>query len=246
MKKIWVYSGRPSESAALLVNVGDFYRMKYGKYWKPGDLIINWGNTGQPPFGKFTLNQPEAVALAVNKLKTFKILAGHNIPTVPWTSNRAIAKEWQDQGATIVARKVLTGHEGNGIIIVEKGNELVEAPLYTKYIFKEKEFRVHATQTSVIDTQWKIRDPKREPKSWKIRSYGNGFIFQRKNIVPSAKRDALAISAIKALGLDFGALDIIEDKHGNFFVLEINTAPGIEGTTVELYANALKELALGA
>jgi glutathione synthase/RimK-type ligase-like ATP-grasp enzyme len=39
-----------------------------------------------------------------------------------------------------------------------------------------------------------------------------------------------------ALGLDFGAVDIIQDDGGNFYVLEVNTAPGLEGQTIKSYA----------
>jgi D-alanine-D-alanine ligase-like ATP-grasp enzyme len=37
--------------------------------------------------------------------------------------------------------------------------------------------------------------------------------------------------------LDFGAVDIIYNaKRNECYVLEVNTAPGLEGTTVEKYA----------
>jgi len=49
----------------------------------------------------------------------------------------------------------------------------------------------------------------------------------------------VALAAVSALGLDFGAVDIIYNEHENqYYVLEVNTAPGLEGTTVEKYAEA--------
>jgi D-alanine-D-alanine ligase-like ATP-grasp enzyme len=57
-------------------------------------------------------------------------------------------------------------------------------------------------------------------------------------LVADYVRDQLSVEAVAALGLDFGAVDIIEDKEGNFYVLEINTAPGLEGHTVTSYAKA--------
>lgn len=243
--RLWVYSGRPSEGAAFLADEPGFKRSRTGNFIRRGDVIVNWGSVGHIPgsHGCRILNDQSAVAKAVNKRTTFQVLSGANVATVPWTANKAVAREWLAHGYTVVARKTLTGHEGAGIIIVEKGNELVEAPLYTRYIDKVREFRVHATQFGVIDTQWKVRDPKREVTSWKVRSYKNGFIFQRKGIEPSQARDTLAIQTVKALGLDFGGLDIIEDKQGRFYVLEVNTAPGIEGLSVGLYAVALTNLA---
>ena len=45
-------------------------------------------------------------------------------------------------------------------------------------------------------------------------------------------------------GLTFGAIDVIWNEHQQkAFVLEINTAPGIEGTTVEKYAAKFRNLA---
>ena len=41
---------------------------------------------------------------------------------------------------------------------------------------------------------------------------------------------------LKELGLDFGAVDVIWNEHeSKAYVLEINTAPGLEGSTVEDY-----------
>lgn len=240
---IWIYTGdKPSNGAKALCEAPGFKRLRTGKFVKPADVVVNWGTSKPAPAGQHILNAPAAIARAANKYFTFSALAGAEVSVVPWTANMAVAKEWKAEGATIVARKILTGHSGAGIIIVEKEDELIEAPLYTKYIFKTREFRVHASKTAVIDTQQKVRAPGVEPKTWKVRSHDNGFIFQRKNIQPNDVRDALAIKAVQVLGLDFGAVDIVEDKKGNFYVLEVNTAPGLEGQTVSAYTEALTEL----
>ena len=49
----------------------------------------------------------------------------------------------------------------------------------------------------------------------------------------------LGVEAAKALGLDFGAVDIIE-KNGRYYVLEVNTAPRLEGYSIERYSNYFK------
>ena len=49
--------------------------------------------------------------------------------------------------------------------------------------------------------------------------------------------------AVKATGLDFGAVDIIwNNLQEKAYVLEINTAPGLEGQSVETYKKFLNEL----
>lgn len=247
---IWVYTaGRLSESAYVLSKCDGFRRMTKGAGVKKGHTIVNWGVGDDTKFPELEveynlMNCPDAVVRAVNKRTSFGVWSGHNVSTVPWTANKAVAKEWQDAGATIVARKVLTGHEGNGIVIIGPGEPICDVPLYTRYIGKTHEYRVHATRDKAFATHMKIKDPKSKepPKSWKVRSYQNGFIFQRNNVPQSAVRDALAVSAVSALGLDFGAVDIIEDKYGKYYILEVNTAPGIEGQTTPAYAGAIKEL----
>lgn len=247
---IWVYTGgRLSESAFVLSSCAGFKRMTAGKGVKKGHTIVNWGVGDDSKFPELEveynlLNCPDAVLRAVNKRTAFGVWAGHHVSTVPWTANKAMAQEWLDDNNTVVARKILTGHEGDGIVIVEKGQPLIDAPLYSKYIYKVREFRVHATRDKAFASHMKIKDPKlvEPPKTWKVRSYANGFIFQRNNVPASAVRDALAVQAVAALGLDFGAVDIIEDKYGKFYVLEVNTAPGIEGQTTPAYATAIKEL----
>lgn len=240
---IWLYTGgRPSNSAKALAACPGFRRLITGKGLKAGDTIVNWGVGKGVPFPNAILNTATAVARAANKFATFASLAGAKLATVPWTGNLAIAKEWQAAGHTVVVRTTLTGHSGAGIIIVEPGQDIPEAPLYTRYVHKNKEFRVHASRNAVIDVQQKVRDPKQEPKTWKVRSHANGFIFQRKGIAPDAARDELCIKAIQALELDFGAVDIIQLKSGEYFILEVNTAPGLEGQTIETYQKALLDL----
>ena len=55
--------------------------------------------------------------------------------------------------------------------------------------------------------------------------------------------EELSKKAMEAVGLNFGAIDIVRDMDNNLFVLEINTAPGIEGITVDKFAEAIKAFA---
>jgi len=127
---IWVYTGgRLSESAFALAHCDGFRRMLAGKGVKKGHTIVNWGVGDDTKFPDYEfqynlLNCPDAVLRAVNKKRAFEIWAGLNVSTVPWTANKAVAQEWLDAGSTVVARKLLTSHEGNGIVIVEKGDKL--------------------------------------------------------------------------------------------------------------------------
>lgn len=241
--KIWITTnGRPSDSAELISKQPGFGRSLKGGRIKPDDIVINWGSASKLKLDKSpkrVYNSPEAVLRASNKLRTFKEFSEHNVPTPAWTTDAEVAKGWDH---TVFARTKLSGHSGDGIVIVPKGDDIPEAPLYTYYIFKEREFRVHVVNGRVIDTQRKIRDTSREVTSWKIRSHENGFIFARNGLTADPELEQVAINAIAALGLDFGAVDIIQDKDNKYYVLEVNTAPGLEGATVTNYTNAFMGL----
>ena len=52
---------------------------------------------------------------------------------------------------------------------------------------------------------------------------------------------ALGTNAVASLGMDFGAVDIIKDG-GGFYVLEVNSAPGISdnSNTLDAYVQAMR------
>ena len=51
--------------------------------------------------------------------------------------------------------------------------------------------------------------------------------------------------AVKALGLDFGAVDCCIDVKKKAWVIECNTGPGLEGSSLEAWVKALKDLLSG-
>lgn len=103
------------------------------------------------------------------------------------------------------------------------------AQFFTPYIPSTGEFRVWVFRKAHLGTYQKVLT---YPEKYKKigRNYDNGFTFE---LVKEAaiSRDAvdLAQRAIAALGLDFGAVDILAGRDGRFYVLEVNTAPGVEG-----------------
>ena len=74
-----------------------------------------------------------------------------------------------------------------------------------------------------------------------IRSNRMGWKFSiiKKCDVEMAK---IAIAAVKALGLDFGAVDCCTDTNGNMFIFEVNSGPGLEATSFDKYVEAFEEV----
>jgi glutathione synthase/RimK-type ligase-like ATP-grasp enzyme len=211
---------------------------------KPNRLYINWGSSTSPRFNATpVLNSGAAVAIASNKLATFNRFAERGVACPEFTTDLTVARQWAAERA-IFARTALNGHSGRGIVECSV-QSFTNAPLYTKYIPKKHEYRVHVFQGRVIDCQQKKkrRDIPNEQINYKVRSYQNGWVFCRENVQKPDGLDALAIEATAALGLDFGAVDIIYNEKGNkCYALEVNTAPGLAGQTVDSYANAIMPL----
>jgi glutathione synthase/RimK-type ligase-like ATP-grasp enzyme len=55
-------------------------------------------------------------------------------------------------------------------------------------------------------------------------------------------RTDAAVKAVEALGLDFGAVDLVVDHQGLEYVLEVNTAPACSPKTLQAYAFQLANL----
>ena len=217
--------------------------------FKREDVVINWGNTKEPEWkfnNRFDLNSPEAVKIAANKLLTFERLQEKNVPIPRYTTDSETAKGWLTDGSTVLARTLLSSHSGRGITVVLPEQELPEALLYVLYKKKKAEYRVHVVNGEVIDTCIKRKrseDERPETFNTFIRSYNNGWVFCRDNLPDCPLRNMICINAVKALGLSFGAIDIIYNASENqYYVLEVNTAPGLEGTTLTKYTEAFSKI----
>lgn len=206
-------------------------------------IIINWGCFYAPCWYKGVnkwINPPLAVSKAGDKLVTFQVLQHVGNVNIPeFTNDRNIAAAWD---TTVVARSTLTGHSGAGISICNTGEDIPAAPLYVKYIKKQKEYRVHVIFGKVVDIQQKKKREGFENANFQVRNHANGWVYCRENITePAGLRDN-ALNAVAALGLDFGAVDIIwNEKQNKCYVLEVNTAPGLEGSSVKMYADNIWE-----
>lgn len=209
------------------------------------DIVINWGNS-QRPIWEFNperdLNHPDCISVAANKLDSFSLFKGYDVITPDWTKDQHEAQNWLDNGDTIVVRHLLNGHSGKGIEIVQEG-EVPQAPLFVKYKKRASEWRVHVFKGEVIDTQQKKkRNEAERPDTFNtfIRNASTGWVYCRDGITADPNRDTLAIQAVRALGLDFGAVDMIYNRAENrYYILEVNTAPGLEGSTLEKYTGAI-------
>lgn len=249
MTKIRIYPYKQgSKSAKALAEAigGRVLRLRGSAYRRgPEDLIINWGAGDSPYNGRLVANQPAAIRLASNKLHAFQRMREHGV-SIPDFYTRA--QDIPADAFPIMARTVLSGHSGRGIVVCNAPRDIVPAPLYVKYIKKQDEYRIHvlrtrAGETSIISVQRKAKRNGAENANFMIRNLDNGFVFVRDGVHPPEAVLEQARMAVQALDLAFGAVDVIWNNHlRTAFVLEINTAPGLEGQTVEDYARAFRNI----
>lgn len=211
-------------------------------YLRRGGTIINWGCTGRivVPENVRVLNTPAAVSRASDKRAFFATLHG-NAHVVEATELRSEAEGWRDAGHMVVVRNLTRSSGGAGIQLIAPQNtqDLPAAPLYTKYFNAAREYRVHCVLGETL-VQQKRRRNGVEPVSQHIRNCGPEWVLCVENVTPpTAELIAECKAVVAELGLDFGAVDVRQKRDGSFKILEVNTAPGIEGTSLQFYAEKL-------
>lgn len=222
-----------------------------------GKTVINWGSSTAIPevlISDRIVNHPDFVSIASNKLKFFKRVASlkKDTPRIPeWTTDFTEVVKWVAEGYEVVGRQKLEASGGEGILFSSDValEEMASCKLFTKYIKKKEEYRVHIAFGKPLFIQKKVLrktddtgtpiDPK--TIDWRVRNLANGFIFQKNDITPNPDVITQALFAINVSRLDFGAVDVIWNGfEERAYVLEINTAPGLEATSVDSYAEAFK------
>lgn len=223
----------------------------------PQKVVVNWGcgadNWPRELNGCRIINNPAAVSLCSNKLSFFRNVSeaeqGPRVPPFLTSRQDVIQRLSGGAGVEWVARTVLQGHSGAGIILINGDTppeDVPQASLYTKYIKKTDEYRVHIFQGEVIDVQRKARsmDVPDDQVNWQVRNHANGFIFARNEGQPvPADVAGQSLLCMRAVGLDFGAVDVVYNgRREEAYVIEVNTAPGLVGTTLENYTRKFREV----
>lgn len=246
-----------SESAKALAAALDVYRVNKENTAIKGSkdkILVNWGNSvvNHEQLLKCSfLNNPKAVGETANKLTFFRMFKGEFAEIVPpWTPSRDQAFAWlEDDKSLVVARTKLNAHSGEGIILVNRAyvdeNGMPKAPLYTKYVPKKEEYRIHfSRKTGIFFKQRKAMVEGTQNPNWKIRNLAGGFIYANVDVQTPKVVDRVAemfYNGMEAGGLDFGALDIIyNEKTDRAYILEVNTAPGLAGRTLEAYTGMIR------
>jgi len=176
-----------------------------------------------------------------------------DVPTLTFTEQKEVAQSWLNDGITVVSRRLTKSKMGKGISIITPDMDLPQVLLYTQYYEKTHEFRVHVFDGKIIDYVQKKKMGKAKRESleldkvnMEVRNHKKGWVFARKDIHASKKINDLGLAAVKAVGLDFGAVDILAkfNRSGELLsalVCEVNSAPGMSDVnTFNAYTSAIE------
>jgi glutathione synthase/RimK-type ligase-like ATP-grasp enzyme len=178
---------------------------------------------------------------SVNKLSQYQWFKDNDIPALEFTTEILTAIEWCEDGNTVFGRKYLNASCGKGIMVFESPDDVVHCPVYTKYKKKKREFRVHVFKDQVVSVVEKKRKKEFDgERDTKIRNVANGYVFVQQNVVEPDGLRELALRAAKVSYSDFRGVDIGYNKlKDELFVIEVNSAPGIQGNNIDRYLEAI-------
>jgi hypothetical protein len=185
--------------------------------------IVNWGvsGTGQLP----SLNENCNWFNKRTALERFNN-AGVRAP-------QPFGLDWEDLKFPFLARKV-AHRRGNDILKIENYRQAHEASLThdfgVPYIPKVAEYRTWVFRDEVIAVYEKKYqgEGKYDGVIWNHQDGLFKFVSLKEANWPKGIMGP-SIMAVKSLRLDFGACDVMKDVDGNLWMLEVNTAPHIDG-----------------
>ena len=214
-------------------------------------FLVNWGSCSLPArhFNySMMLNTPVAVEHACNKkhflvdFRQYLRDGGHDqlADAIPETVTTKEEVYRNFPLSRVYCRHLLRASGGRGITVCERGEELPDAQLYVRHAPNSWEYRVHVFNGKVIHVQQKKKIRGSEASN-AIRNHSRGWIFAIQDVEVRPDIQETCCGIVHHLNLQFAAVDVVESKDGPFKVLEVNTAPNLEGTTLERYAQAFQE-----
>lgn len=215
------------------------------------DVLVRWGSRRLMPPSNRVLNRSEAIAISSDKLAAFARMRTADVSTVPiFTSWEAALAN--SEGTVILGRR-RNGMQGQGIVVFDPhrlyGGRYYSQPVrqhefYSVYQEPTREVRVHVVGDEIIRIQGKYKDfPEIAGQNPFVRNHATGYRFRAPRQDLNTSRKEQAVAAVKACGLDFGAVDMLlfgSDREA--MVLEVNSAPACSPLTLGEYASAIHNL----
>lgn len=203
------------------------------------DFVVRWGSSLVFP-AHVEINNAEGIRRAANKWATFTTLQEAGLPTVPFSRDFGAVRDH-----AVVYGRSCYGSGGTGIVLydperVGEGYQPGHHDFYTGGIDRHREYRVHVVGNNVIRVQGKyLEDPGADRQGGRVCNHANGYRFKTPQKKLNQARLDDCVAAVQAMGLDFGAVDMVLGTDRKHYILEVNTGPACAPLTLEAYRSAL-------
>lgn len=236
------------------VNVRRFKQDSLNKL-KKDDIVVRWGDSSDGEVdsvivnkGAKVLNQSLAIIRNTNKLKSLEVFgkSGLNVPKI-YTDKTKIK-------TFPVLGRDRHHHGGLDIVIINGNNHgnnnynlIPDKDFYTGFLDSKKEYRVHVFDGEIIRITRKVfrGHDKDGNETEKGLIKNDTFGWGHSNVDPENllhSHGKAAIDVVKAIGLDFGAVDLLIDKNDVPYILEVNSSPRLNTIGLEVYTNRIINL----
>jgi glutathione synthase/RimK-type ligase-like ATP-grasp enzyme len=210
----------------------------------PKKVVIRLGGEKEYEGYDIQVNSAQAVKNCIDKLKMKEIFLENKLPTMP------LLKKHYNRYPCVLKAVVRSG--GRSVLVAENKHEydayakLLKKGYYTEpYFDYTSEYRLHCTQDEMFFAVKKIkRDEHADDLIITEKNHYNTREFVKPRLWKEMQK--AACEAVKALGLDIGAVDIgyssrNPDKHA-FIIHEVNTNPELLKNTFDAYTGALDKI----
>lgn len=248
--------------------------IRFGSFTEMISAVSNGGN-------RIELNTVNAIEKSANKLLMKECFTENNVKTADWwiysfdrTDNESYPffnindKEFfslENLPYPIIS-KSLNGSRGKGNIKHNTPEEFqtwlesktnLDNYIFEKYYNYNREYRLHVSENGCFYTCRKMlkNDAPQEVRWYRNDDYCNWILEDNELFDKPVNWDEIveeSVKALKAVGLDFGAIDLriqsAKDSDGNlrenpkFIIVEINSAPSFGDKTAEKYIEELPKL----
>jgi hypothetical protein len=174
-------------------------------------------------------------------LEQLTVFRNNGIPCPEFTVHLKEARKWVEAGDKVFGRN--RRHEKGADIVGQDSATWHRKDFWSKFIPVSREYRIHIFDNERIHQSLKRFDPnapRRRTDGLPIRNTETGWKYDHVFSPPEGAVD-LAKRAVRILGYLWGGVDFLEDTNGTSYVLEVNSAPGMDDTTAHAYADAIKK-----
>jgi hypothetical protein len=153
------------------------------------------------------------------------------------------------EGNKVLCRTILNGSGGSGIVVARNPDQVVDAPLYSVYFRKNREYRIVFGHECGVVYVWSKRRPENydgDRDDMLVRTLDRGWVYQREHEYPARMLGEVeyCASRLGGLGLNLLAYDVAYNSETDTAcVIEANTAWGLNETTAELTYEAMLDVA---